>query len=63
MCVFVCVSPGMHFFARNMCGIVGITGIGKSDGRFFGVTPALDLAVVCVCARVRVWREATVMIE
>lgn len=54
----VCVSPGMHFFARNMCGIAGITGTGKLDGRLFGVTPVLDLAV----SSLRVL-EATVMIE
>lgn len=45
VCVHVCVSPGMHFFARNMYGIVGITGTGKLDGRLFGVTPVLDLAM------------------
>lgn len=49
--VCVCVSAGMHFFARNMCGIVGIIGTEKFNGRLFGVTPVPDLAVSSVCVR------------
>lgn len=41
----VCVSSGMHSFTRNVYGSVGITGTEKLDGRLFGVTPVLDLAV------------------
>lgn len=42
--MFVCVCPaGMRFFVRNMCGIVGITGTAKLDGRLlFGLTLDLD---------------------
>lgn len=54
----MCVGPGMHFCARNMCGIVGITGTGKLDGGLFGVTPVLDLAVSSLLVL-----EATVTIE
>ena len=58
VCVCVTVSPGRHFLARNMCGIVGIAGTGKLDAGLFGVTPALDLALCSVRLL-----EATVMIE